>query len=100
VPVAVFVWGQVSTMLMLWIGWILGGVLVLGWRGISGGVSPSWSSARRRLCRACPPRTGCDSQCGGVRIKVHEEWLRIGVIARGGGVVPMKSISRYFEKTE
>src|SRR5690242_11689119 len=46
VPVAVFAWGEASTMLMLWIGWILGGVLAYGLAWHLGQRVIRWIGAR------------------------------------------------------
>lgn len=51
VPVAVFTWGEASTMLMLWIGWVLGGVLAYGLAWHFGRRVMGWVGARSLLER-------------------------------------------------
>ena len=60
VPVAVYVWGEPLSMLLLWAGWILGGAAAYGIARLLGRRAVSWltaASALNRLEHRIGPRT-------------------------------------------
>lgn len=60
VPVAVFAWGELSTLLMLWIGWILGGLFAYALARHLGRRIIDWIGARQLLER-CESWVGVDT---------------------------------------